>query len=375
MAGHVEDLWVRKDRTRKPRYGHGKRWRAHWVEPNGDRATATFKTKDAAQAHLTRMDHQVRAGEYVTAEVRRTTVGAYWPRLRALKEGKAPKTWGTYVTAWDNHVAPRWEHTPVNAVTTAAVQDWLNELTTRTGAPLSASGRLKARTTLRLILDMATTDRAIPANPVTGTDVTAPPPKPRRYLTRPQVVALTAAFRPHHLEIWMLVLTGIRKGELWGIRGEDVDPVRGRVRIARDLDAEGREDHTKSRRTRWVPVPAVLLPDLVKAAARSGPAGYVFPGPSGTRWTSTMWRRRWDKARAATWYPDFDTHELRHTAASWAIASGADVKLVQRMLGHASAAMTLDTYAELMEDRMGDVADRMGAMLTGSPNTRGTHSQ
>lgn len=152
------------------------------------------------------------------------------------------------------------------------------------------------------------------------------------------------------------------------------NPVRSRIRIARDLDAEGREDYTKSRRTRWVPVPALLLPDLVKAAARSGSGGYIFPGPTGTRWTSAMWRRRWARARTATGYPDFDTHELRHTAASWAIASGADVKLVQRMLGHASAAMTLDTYAELMEDRMGDVADRMGAMLAGAPNTRGTHS-
>ncbi|MER6595742.1 tyrosine-type recombinase/integrase [Micromonospora purpureochromogenes] len=51
-------------------------------------------------------------------------------------------------------------------------------------------------------------------------------------------------------------------------------------------------------------------------------------------------------------------HELRHTAASLAVAEGANVKAVQRMLGHASAAMTLDVYADLFEDDLDQVADR-----------------
>ena len=52
-------------------------------------------------------------------------------------------------------------------------------------------------------------------------------------------------------------------------------------------------------------------------------------------------------------------HELRHTAASLAIAAGADVKVVQQMLGHKSATMTLDLYGHLFEDRLGDVADAL----------------
>ena len=52
-------------------------------------------------------------------------------------------------------------------------------------------------------------------------------------------------------------------------------------------------------------------------------------------------------------------HELRHTAASLAIASGADVKVVQQMLGHKSATMTLDLYGHLFPDQLDDVADRL----------------
>jgi integrase len=59
--------------------------------------------------------------------------------------------------------------------------------------------------------------------------------------------------------------------------------------------------------------------------------------------------------------PGLHPHELRHTAASLAIASGADVKLVQGMLGHKSATMTLDQYGHLFDDRLKDVADRLDA--------------
>lgn len=55
-------------------------------------------------------------------------------------------------------------------------------------------------------------------------------------------------------------------------------------------------------------------------------------------------------------YPHITPHDLRHTAASLAISAGANVKAVQRMLGHASAAMTLDTYADLFDDDLDYVA-------------------
>lgn len=54
-------------------------------------------------------------------------------------------------------------------------------------------------------------------------------------------------------------------------------------------------------------------------------------------------------------------HALRHTAASLAIASGANVKVVQTMLGHKSATMTLDLYGHLFADQLDDVADAMDA--------------
>ena len=58
-------------------------------------------------------------------------------------------------------------------------------------------------------------------------------------------------------------------------------------------------------------------------------------------------------------FPRITIHDLRHTAASLAVAAGANVKAVQRMLGHASAAMTLDVYADLFDDDLDAVADAL----------------
>ena len=73
-----------------------------------------------------------------------------------------------------------------------------------------------------------------------------------------------------------------------------------------------------------------------------------------------------DAAARAIGEPGLTPHELRHTAASLAIKAGANVKAVQRMLGHASAAMTLDRYADLFDDDLDDVADRLDALRAAS---------
>lgn len=64
------------------------------------------------------------------------------------------------------------------------------------------------------------------------------------------------------------------------------------------------------------------------------------------------------------WTNHFHPHEFRHTAASLAIASDADVKVVQEMLGHKSATMTQDLYGHLFPDRLDAVADAMDKART-----------
>ena len=77
--------------------------------------------------------------------------------------------------------------------------------------------------------------------------------------------------------------------------------------------------------------------------------------------------RTYDKAVEAAGLPlDLWVHDLRHTAASLSIHAGASVKSVQRMLGHASAKITLDVYAGLFDQELSDVAARMDSLISDS---------
>jgi hypothetical protein len=80
--------------------------------------------------------------------------------------------------------------------------------------------------------------------------------------------------------------------------------------------------------------------------------------------SQTFQRAALTKAADEIGIPGFHPHELRHTAASLAIASGADVEVVQQMLGHKSATMTLDLYGHSLGDRLDIVADAMDAART-----------
>jgi integrase len=119
---------------------------------------------------------------------------------------------------------------------------------------------------------------------------------------------------------------------------------------------------TKGHERREVPLPRFLVDDLARHVAGCKSDDLVFTGQRGAVMRSGTFRRAaLSEAAKALGIPGFHPHALRHTAASLAIASGADIKVVQQMLGHKSAVMTLDQYGHLFGDRLDVVADAMDA--------------
>jgi hypothetical protein len=139
----------------------------------------------------------------------------------------------------------------------------------------------------------------------------------------------------------------LRWSELAGLKVARVDLMRRRVEVAEAVtEIDGGTivwGTPKSHERRSVPIPRFLADDLMPHLA--GRAGYdlVFTPPAGGVMRNRTARRAWfNRAATAIGEPGVTPHELRHTAASLAASAGANVKAVQRMLGHASAAMTLD---------------------------------
>jgi integrase len=119
----------------------------------------------------------------------------------------------------------------------------------------------------------------------------------------------------------------------------------------------------KSHESRSVPLPRFLADELAVNLSGQPADALVFTGPAGGPLRNRNARRDWfdadaEQAGAAGLTP----HELRHTAASLAVSAGANVKAAQRIPGHASAALTLDRYADLFDDDLDAVAERLDAV-------------
>ncbi len=142
--------------------------------------------------------------------------------------------------------------------------------------------------------------------------------------------------------IYVLAYTGLRWGEAAALRVRDVDLLRRRVHVERAMaEVGGRaifgepKDHDR----RAVPLPAFVIDDLAAHLARRAPDDLAFPSPGGAVLRNGNFRRNvFDAAAERAGLAGITPHALRHTAASLAIAAGATVVVVQRMLGHAPRA-------------------------------------
>ncbi|WP_248241709.1 tyrosine-type recombinase/integrase [Microbacterium kunmingense] len=290
-----------------------------------------------------------------------------------------PSYYMTLERAWKNHVAPVWADREISSIRRSEVQDWVSDLATQK----SRTVVVRALRVLAGILDVAIDDRRLASNPARHVRSLPRhgPGKRRVYLSHDQVATL-AACSAYPTLVLTLAYTGLRWGEATGLRVRSVNRLRRRFVIEENAVTIAYEIHVgtpKTHEKRSVPYPERLAPMIEQACVGKGPEGLLFGDEvnhmrnSGNKgWFANAVRREQEFDPSI---PRLTPHDLRHTAASLAISSGANVKAVQRMLGHASAAMTLDTYADLFDDDLDAVATRLNdqmplVVLPSGPQTR-----
>lgn len=160
-------------------------------------------------------------------------------------------------------------------------------------------------------------------------------------------------------------------GTAAALTAADIDFLQHRVRLHRNAVKVGGRfevESLKSNKNRTVALPAFVVDALALTAQGKSRDGLMWPSEAGSYPAPPSSTGSWlsgavARCRAADeTSPRVTAHDLRHTAASLAISAGANPKVVQRMLGHASAAMTLDVYADLFESDIDAVAENVAKM-------------
>jgi integrase len=325
-------------------------------------ASRTFQRKRDAQEWERRQVDSLRSGVWSDPAAGDRSVGEWCQTWLDAQPVRQPATVRKIRGVIAKQIAGTFGRRPLVSVRPSEVQAWAAELS-RTQSVATARHALGV---LRRVFDYAVRDGAIQRNPAAGIRLSKVQGNDPRPLTHEELWRLAGVVDAGRDRLLVLAAgyCGLRWGELAALRWSDADLQSRTLRVVRAYSEEaprGELSPVKNHQARTVPVPAILSGELAAYKALQQRGELVFPSASGTPLRNRNWRRDvFDPAVEALGLK-ITPHNLRDTAASLAIQEGASVVAVARLLGHESAATTLNHYAGLFPTDLDDIASRLDA--------------
>ncbi|OBK86633.1 integrase [Mycolicibacter heraklionensis] len=382
------------------RHGQGRRWLARWVDNDGHEASKSFERKADAERHAAGVTTGLMTGTYADPKrsaVTFATVAAAWLAAKRAAN-RAAKTVAGYDGLLDVVILPKWGDEPLRDITHERLQTWFTWLSTDPAARkhpkrdaegnvvptgLSPARVIQTHNVVHQVLGYAVRAKYLAVNPADDIELPGKPTGKELALTHEQVRRLAAeiasapvrqrsdtrpSLTPLDAMVRFLAYSGLRFGEAAALRVRDVDLVARRVNVSRGITGvRGQglvEGDTKTHQRRPVPILTTeCLDELRLAVAGRDPDEYVFPGPDGGAMTVGWFRVRFNKAVEKLGLTGATPHTLRHTAGSLALASGASIVTVQKLLGHRNATTTMNVYSHMLPDDFDNLAAAMDSAV------------
>jgi integrase len=298
-----------------------------------------------------------------------------------------------YVTMVEHHVVPHIGRYRLEELKAPQLRAWIVELrakTTKKGRPLSARTVQLAHATLRRALNDAVRDELLARNPALLVQPGGVRQSAIAALSLEEATALMATAASDRLyALWLVLMSlGLRRGEALALRWSDIDVAAKTVRVSRSLQRE-RTTGTSSRgrhRGELVEMPpktpgsvrVLALPDSLRfvlaqhrtrqkkerlAAIVWADPDLIFTTSVGTPFDPQNIYKAWHKLCDDAGVRRCRPHDLRHTAASFLLLQGADMRTVMEQLGHTRMATTSDLYTHVLDEVKRDAANRMDSLL------------
>lgn len=347
----------------------GTRWRIQYRSPDGKLlGKRGFATKWQAEKWAAENTVDLATGQWRDPAGAQTTIETlsrtWWAGRQHLKSS----TLNNDRRRLQNHILPTWGNRTIGSIRKSEIQAWVS------GSTLSGATVRHIHSILAQILDIALDDNLIPSNPARGVKLPHKGSAVKVYLTFDQLSQLAEECGDKAIIVWILGTVGLRWGELAGLKVEDIDELHSRLHIRRSVtyvNSEPIETLPKTHERRNVSVSLPVMRMICQQARGKSPQDWLLTrkedgGPirspgSGHGFFRLAVDRLQERDPS---FPTLTPHGLRHVAAGLFVSAGANVKVVQRQLGHASAAMTLDTYADLFEEDLDALGSAVGDLFS-----------
>jgi integrase len=357
------------------------RLQARYTAPDGVTYTAptTFDSRQYAEKYLERVSADIQRDRWQPPDVTNTPpvtpasgkqfFGQYaqgWLAGRDL----SPSTRRLYRVTLDNQILPAFAHHMVSEISPAMVREWHAKLRTDTGP----TQRARAYALLRVVLATAADDDIIPANPcrIRGAGQ-ARRARDVRPASLGELEALTAAMPPRYRVMVLLAAwCALRFGELAELRRADIDAKNGVVRVRRGVIRADDGIVVKGPKSeagkRDVNIPPHLMPAVQEHLAKhvlGKRDALVFPAALGGHMSPSALYAVYHPARDAAGRPDLRFHDLRHTGAVLAAATGATLAELMARLGHSTVSAAM-RYQHAAADRDKVIAAALSELAAGT---------
>ena len=340
-------------------------WRARYLGPDGRQRSRSFDRRIDAERWLRSQLAKLDRGEWVDPDYGQIEWAEYSAQLIAGRTHLAARTQETDRRCHER-AAQLIGDVPLTRLTPELLRRIMAELTAAGYAPETVA---KTMRWVRLTLNQAVRDRRLLSSPAQGVRLPTPRRTQMRLLDPAEVDALAAALPGRYASLPVVAAyTGLRWGELAGLRVANIDTLRRRLTVSSALvEASGQQPRLATPKSstseRTIALPNVATHALARHLDEHPPTdGMVWTTERGGLLRRGTFGRIWRRAVEDTVGPPCRLHDLRHTHASWLIAAGEHPKTIQTRLGHSSIQVTIDRYGHLMDGLDERTADRLDAI-------------
>jgi len=340
----------------------------------GKQRAKNFTLKSDAEKFERETKLAIERGIYTDPSKGKSLLKDIYEEWFRTKQDLTPKSQTFYKSLWNIHIAPTFGESPIKTISAHAINQWALDKATGTNASTSTGRIEKAQELLATLLDYCVDLNLLPKNvsrkangkvnklKVNSTDRR----RPATALTTKELLKLANECFPYKPLILVMGLCGLRWGEAIALRPIDIDPTKKTIMISRSISEVNRNftiQDTKSHKSRIVVMPEILLEELVLLAMTKQSDELLFSNNGNYLSNALFHQKVYKPAVKRAGIPNVTIHDLRHTTASIAIANGANVLVLARMLGHSTPTMTLNTYGHMFKEDLEAVAKSINASV------------